>query len=347
MKNMVQFFTLALLCATSAVAQEEAKPDKIFSTDEVLKVTLEGPWRAITRENRKTDTWQGHLAYTDAGGVQVRLPVTISRRGLTRQRICDFPPLRLEFDKEAAKGTAFRGAGNLKMVTHCFVNARYSQYYIKEFLAYRMYNAVTPLSFRVQGLDVRYVDNAGDSREIERFAFLIEDPDDVAKRNGLQKLSIEETSPDRLDPLQTERFVMFQYLISNLDWEVLAGPDDTCCHNARLIGKQDNSVPIVPLPYDLDASGLVNTHYAAPPAILKVRSVRDRLYRGFCRHNALVPEVLKEFRDLRPQFEAVLQNEPRLDERNRKDALRFVNGFYDVLKDEQDVTRRLTGSCRG
>lgn len=338
--------TAVLLAAgiTVAAAEETAKLPKIFTTEEVIAATLDAPWRDIVRENRGGDrSWQGQFSYHE-GGHETVIPVTITRRGLTRQRICDFPPLRLDFDREASKGTRFRGAGNLKLVTHCFDNKRYSQYYVKEFLAYRLYNAVTPLSFRVQGLDVTYLSNG--ARPTQRFAFLIEDPDDIAKRNGLEKLSIPETRPSELDPAQTSRYVVFQYLIANLDWAVISGPGDTCCHNARLLGGGPSGL-IQPVPYDLDSSGLVDAHYAAPPANLRVRSVRDRLFRGFCAHNEALDGVLQEYRDLRPAFMAIFEGESRLDPRHQKDALRFMEKFYDVIDDPKAVRRELIGNCRG
>ena len=337
---------LALLFTATAMAKDGDKPAKIFDRDDVIAVTIEGPWRAVARASNNTTTWPGQFSYTSADGSIVRIPVTISRRGLTRARVCDFPPLRLDFDKEAAKGTAFRGAGNLKLVTHCFQSERYSQYYVKEYLAYRMYNLVTPLSFRVQGLDARYVEAGNDSKAVERFAFLIEDPDDIAKRNDLEKLTIKETKPSQLDPLQTDRYVMFQYLIGNLDWAVLSGPGETCCHNARLLAPPGGGL-ITPVPYDLDSSGLVNAHYAAPPAALRVRDVTDRLYRGFCAHNGEVPGVLQEFRALQPQFMAMIENEPRLNERTRKEASRYLADFYEELETDKDVQRKLIGNCRG
>jgi hypothetical protein len=337
---------LLMLASSFTQAQDAAKPDKIFTSDKVLSVSIEGPWRQIEKADNNTKTWPGTFRYTAADGSMATIPVVISRRGLTRARVCDFPPLRLDFDKEAAKGTPFRGAGNLKLVTHCYESPRYSQYYIKEYLAYRIYNLVTPMSFRVQGLDVRYMDGPGDSKPLHRFAFLIEDPDDVAKRNDLQKLVVKETRPSQLDPAQTDRYMLFQFLIANLDWAVISGPGDSCCHNARLIAPEGGK-PIYPLPYDLDSSGLVNAHYAAPPASLKVRSVRDRLYRGFCVHNDALPGVLQEFRDLQPQIMALFEKESRLDERNRKDALRFLSGFYTDLEDDKDIKRKLIGNCRG
>ncbi len=104
---------------------------------------------------------------------------------------------------------------------------------------------------------------------------------------------------------------------------------------------------LVAIPYDLDSSGLVNAHYAAPPAGLKVRSVTQRLYRGFCAHNDSVAPALEEFRALQPEFNALLENEPRLDKGNRKRSLKFIGGFYEELETPKDVQRKLIDNCRG
>ncbi|MEJ2535246.1 MAG: hypothetical protein P8008_07225 [Gammaproteobacteria bacterium] len=339
------FLLPTLLCTAAAHGQD--KPPKIFSDESVYEVRIEAPWSAIARQKERERSWEGRFRYSDRDGRAIDIPVTITTRGLTRLRVCDFPPLRLDFDKEAAKGTAFRGAGNLKMVTHCFRGSKFEQYYVKEYLSYRMYNRITERSYRVQGLDVSYAKDADDKRPLERFAFLVEDPDDVAKRNGLQKLDIDETVPSELDPRETARFTLFQYLIANLDWSALGGPKPRCCHNARLIGTAPGQPPYIPIPYDLDSSGLVDAHYAAPPEGVRARNVRQRIYRGFCAHNDELPAVLDEFRALRPEFEALFENESRLDARPRGDALRFIGQFYGTLEDPGDVQRLLIDNCRG
>lgn len=338
----------AVAMAMPAFSQEDApKPAKIFTDDRVITARVEGPWKTIMRQKEKDTTWEGVFHYTESDGREISIPIEIQTRGLTRKRVCDFPPLRFRFDKEAAKGTAFRGAGSLKLVTHCLFSSKYEQYIIKEYLGYRIYNAVTEKSYRVQGLDLSYAKDAEDGSPIERFGFLIEDPDDVAKRNGLEKLSINDIVPSRLDPMETSRFMLFQYLIANLDWSALGGPKDACCHNARLIGTAPDANALVAIPYDLDSSGFVNAHYASPPAGLKVRNVTQRLYRGFCAHNDSVTPVLAEFRTLRPEFDALLEQEPRLDKGNRKRALKFLGGFYKDLETPKDVQRRLMDNCRG
>ena len=160
------------------------------------------------------------------------LDMTAVRRGITRQRVCDFPPIKLHFEKEDVQGTAFRGQRSLKMVTHCKKPTRYEQYYILEMLAYQMYNLITDYSFQVRPLKVNYVDSKTGKTDESRFAFLIEDDSDVAKRHELKKLQIPKPRLSQLEPQVTSEFSLFQYLIANVDWAALSGPDPKeCCHN--------------------------------------------------------------------------------------------------------------------
>ena len=88
----------------------------------------------------------------------------------------------------------------------------------------------------------------------------------------------------RIEPRAAARFAMFNYMIGNLDWSVRAGPQgDSCCHNGRLVG---GGPLLTPVPYDFDFSGLVDAPYATPPEGFKINSVRQRLYRGYCAHDA-------------------------------------------------------------
>lgn len=338
---------LFLIIPLALSAQETPKPPKIFTSDDVISARVEAPWRKMMRNKDEDETWPGVFRYTDVNGQDVVIPISITTRGLTRKRLCEFPPLRFDFDDEAAKNTAFRGAGSLKLVTHCMPNKLYAQYTVKEYLSYQIYNLVTEKSYRVQGLDLAYAKDADDSRPIDRFAFLIEDPDDVAKRNDLDKLDINYIQPGQLDSMETSRFMLFQYLIANLDWSVLSGLKDVCCHNARLIGESVDTVPMFAIPYDLDSSGLVDARYATPPQGLPVRKVSQRLYRGFCVHNDTVIPALEEFRGKRTDFEALFLNEERLEKRPRSDAMEFLAGFYEDVATDEDARENLIDNCRG
>jgi hypothetical protein len=336
------------LCAQEKQV-EEPKPAKLFSSDDTLNVTLTAPWRDIVRNKKKQDPYPAKIEFTDELGNTMSLDMTAQRRGLTRQRICDFPPIKLRFEKEKVKGTTFRGQKSLKMVTHCEKAERFEQYYILEMLAYQMYNLITDYSFRVRPLNVNYVDSKTGKTEESRFAFLIEDDSDVAKRNGLKKLEIPKIKPWQLEPKVTSEFSLFQYMIANVDWAALSGPDPKeCCHNVKPIAPnpltpQDK---IYPIPYDFDSSGLVDTHYAAPAKGLPIRSVTTRLYRGYCRQNSTLEDARKHFLAQESAILALISDENRLNENTKKKATKYIARFFKTINDPDDFERLIIEKCR-
>jgi hypothetical protein len=341
---------LVVIPASVALAQDTgAKPVKLFKNNARMSVTLKGPWRRITRRVENPEKYPGELSYTDSSGQQQTLNIGITTRGLTRRdKVCNFPPLKLWFDKEQVKGTVFRGQGSLKMVTHCKDNKGFEQYYIKEYLSYRIYNLITPYSFRVRPLMVTYIDSERDPKPEEFFGFLIEDIDDVAKRNGLKELEIPKVSHRKLDPDEISNYALFQFLIANLDWSATGGRDPVeCCHNTKLISESPDASTVFAIPYDLDSSGLVDTHYAAPPDKLPVRSIRQRLYRGFCVHNGAIPAALERFRAKKQDILNLFSSEDLLTEKGRASAVKFIEGFYNSLAKPGAVDKLLIDKCRG
>ena len=337
-----------LVGSQASFAADKTKPPKIFSGSDEMLVTFTGPWKTIMRNKRKDDTYPAKFTYTDDEGVEHTIDVVVSLRGISRRRVCDFPPLKLHFEKEAVKGTILRGNKSLKLVTYCDTNSKYEQYYIKEFLAYRIYNQLTDFSYRVRPLMIDYQDSERDNKSITRFSFIIEDTDDLAKRNDVKELDIPGIPYLELDPAVTNRLSLFQFMIGNLDWAVTDGPkDDSCCHNARLIGTGNDAVPKFAVPYDFDASGLVNAHYAVPPDGLRVRSIRTRLYRGFCAFNDQLPQTVALFQQKKTDILALFRDNPHLTDRYRDDAIDYIEDFYEIIDDPDKLEKEITDKCRG
>jgi hypothetical protein len=98
---------------------------------------------------------------TDPNGIA--LPISLSLRGLTRRAadVCDFPPLRVRFTGAPPPQSLFAGQKSLKLVTHCRNSASFQQYLLLEYSAYRMYNLLTPRSFRVRLANIDYRDADG------------------------------------------------------------------------------------------------------------------------------------------------------------------------------------------
>ena len=82
---------------------------------------------------------------------------------------------------------------------------------------------------------IEYRDIKSKRSSVSRFGFLIEDTDEVAERNGLKKLAVPKISYKTLDPVETGKLGLFQFMIGNVDYASNEGPeDDSCCHNTRL-----------------------------------------------------------------------------------------------------------------
>jgi hypothetical protein len=342
-------FTLLLLSSSSAVFAEDdaSKPAKLFSTTETLEVTMFAPWKTVQRKKNYDGTYPAKIEFTDSLGNKNTLDLTVERRGITRQTVCRFPPIKLRFQKETVKGTTFRGEKSIKMVTHCNKGTKWEQYYVTEMVAYQFYNLITDFSFKIRPLSITYIDSENGKDLGPMFAFLIEDDSDVAKRNGQDKLDITKTKASKLDPIEASNLALFQYMIGNLDFSSMSGPNpDKCCHNAKLLGLDPENGPIYPVPYDFDSSGLVNAHYAAPPANLPVSNVSERLYRGFCRHNDTLPQARQKFLDNEQAIFAVVENEDKLTASSTKKIRKYLAQFFKTMKSDKDWERKIIKKCR-
>jgi hypothetical protein len=326
-----------------------ARPDKLFSSEETLNVTITGPWRDVRGNKANQEPYAGKIEFRDNQGKPVSLDLTVQRRGVARQRVCKFPPIRLRFNKEEIKGTIFRGQDSLKMVTHCKREKEFEQYFILEMLAYRMYNLITEFSFRVRPLNVTYVDSETGRKDVDRFAFLIEDDSDVAKRLDLKKVNIEKIQVWQLEPRVTSEFTLFQYMIANVDWAALDGTKrDACCHNSKLIGPEPLRLEdkIYPIPYDFDSSGLVDPPYASTPAGLPMKSVTQRLYRGYCEFNNDLEAARELFLKQETAIYSLINNEDRLYGKTKKKSTKYIGEFFEIIKDPKDFDKNIIKKCR-
>lgn len=349
---------LALLLVTGLLsatlcAQEDTEKDKVpklFSSEDTLAVSISAPWRDVEREESFQGAYPAKVTYLDDSGNTVILEATVERRGVKRQEICDFPPIRVRFDKEVVKGSTFRGQDSLKMVTHCDKASKYDQYYILEMLSYRIYNLLTDYSFRVRPLEVTYVDSERDKAMDTRFAFLIEDDSDVAKRHDLKKLRIPKANPRKLEPSVNSLMSLYQFMIGNVDWAALRGPDpEECCHNVKLIGPEpltDDDF-IIPLPYDFDSAGLVNAPYAAPPDGLPIKKVTQRLYRGLCMNNDTLESARQQIVGQKAAIMALIEGDERLNSSSKAKASRYLGDFFEIAEDPKDFDKYVISKCRG
>jgi hypothetical protein len=180
--------TLGVMVMTTAAADSA---DPLFQSQDTLNVEITAPLSTLVRERSETEYLPGVFSYKDVDGTPVTLEIKVRARGNFRHRNCDFPPVTLNFRKSQVEGTLFDRQDKLKMVVHCKITRQYEQSVLREYLAYRLLNSVTDLSFRVRLLQVVWVDSEERRASMVRSAFLIEHKDRLAARIGLTEQEIE------------------------------------------------------------------------------------------------------------------------------------------------------------
>jgi hypothetical protein len=336
---------LLLPCLVAPAAAQKAAP--LFSSNDVLDLTLAVPLRTLIVRKARRPELDAVLSYAAADGKTVTLDAEVTTRGHSRLQQCDFPPLKLNLKRKQVPDTWFAEQNKLKLVTRCKDSERYEQYLQLEYLIYRLYEQVTPLGFRVRPVSMHYVDTGRKNRTESAPGFLIEDVRGVADRAGMEVIERPSIALAELDPEQVTVMSVFQYVIGNTDWSTLQpDPDDDCCHNVSMIGRSDGAGGLVSVPYDFDQAGLIDAIYALPDERLGIRSVRERLYRGFCSGNDRLGEVVARFNAARARIEALFAT-PALLEDYRSRATEYLARSYEILNDPDQRQSEIAGRCRG
>lgn len=332
-----------LLLSLFAVAQGET----LFQSDAPLEITIEMPLKTLIRRAKEKPEIPGLIQFRGDDGKTVSIDMVMTTRGRSRLDYCQFPPLKIDLDKSQAKGTIFEGQNKLKIVTHCKDGDIHQRYLEQEFGIYKAYNQLSDFSFRARWLTVHYKDSDNDGEVETHNAFFIESDRELAARHGLERVEQNKISSAILDPVESSRYAMFQYLIANTDWSMLLGPaDEGCCHNGKVLKKPGADDGYIVVPYDFDQSGLMNTRYAMPADALNIRSVRQRLYRGRCRHNDQLESAIALFNEKRAVMEKYLLPES-LPPRLRNTTSTYIDAFYKIVNDPDDLQRQVIDACIG
>ena len=343
-------WTLAVLAwfllATPAQAQVSDAADPLFQSLDVVAVRLVAPLAASMSNRKESEQFEGKLLYVDEAGNNTELDVEIRTRGRFRlqKAVCEFPPLRLNLKKSQTDGTLFDKQDKLKLVTHCRNRSeRYEQALLREYLAYRILNQLTDISFRVRLLRVTYEDTDARNPPKVVYGFVVEHKDRLAKRTGLKVLETERIGVSALQPSYMNLVSVFHFLIGNTDFSPVAGSDETCCHNHVLLGLDGELAYSVP--YDFDQAGLVNAPHAKANARFKLNSVRQRLYRGRCRNSRFLDETLEKYRQQRAAILQLPNNEIGLSKATRKSLGKYLAQFYEIIDAPKMVDRKLVRNC--
>jgi hypothetical protein len=264
--------------------------------------------------------------------------VKLRTRGIFRLKRCTFPPIRVDLPGKKVETTPFAGHDKLKLVTHCQGNQLFERNLLREYALYRVFNVVTDTSFRVRLAHITYIDSAR-SDTVTRYGFFIEPDAVLARRLGAQVLEVDKVHDAVTDPSYMTLVAVFQYLIGNTDWSVWGR------HNIAILSDTVAQQRFA-VPYDFDFSGAVGAPYAVPPEQLPIRSVRERLYRGYCQPDSLLNGVLARFRVAKDSIYAAVRAVPDLPERDVKGLLDYFDDFFQAIDNRGTVQREFMRRCR-
>jgi hypothetical protein len=344
---------LALVSASPEASARDA--DALFQSDELLSITLEGPISTLDKERELDTVYEpAKLTYEDSQGEKVKLNVRLKPRGEKRLShvVCSFPPLRILFDKKETANTIFAKQKKLKLVTQCRPDLkRYEFFLLTEYYAYKSLNLLTDNSYRVRLARISYVNSEKEPGTDENrkdlhttYAILIEPTKRLAKRIDRKRLKLSETSATQLEGTHLNLVSLFQLMLGNTDWSATHGGNDECCHNGKLFGEADSSDNLY-IPYDFDMTGLVHPEYATVDRALKLDSIRERRYRGYCRNLEWFEFNKTLFNSKHEEIVSLFEHAPYLSDHQNKKNLKYVEKFYRLINNPKRVKRKIEGRC--
>ncbi len=303
----------------------------LFGSDDLLNVSLYLDLASFSKKPSKTDSFDAEMTIHFSETDSLNKKVTIKYRGISRYEICSFPPMQLNFKKPLYSDSA--KIKKLKLVTHCQQGSLTDEYVMREYLVYKLFNAITDTSFRVRLLKVSYIDTKKNKKTLVKYGIFIEPIELLAKRTNSTIVKSPNLTQSHIEPDVMDRVAIFNYMISNWDWSI-AGQ-----HNVAVIKsmKYDNSVLGIAIPYDFDLTGIVNADYAIPPDNLGIENIRQRLFSGICRSKEVYQEDLKKFLYNKEKLYSVINGFPHLNQRSKKDITSFLDQFFDQLEKQKSL----------
>jgi hypothetical protein len=346
---------LACLCLGVGLGVTTARADTLlFESHEVLELAIPLDFKSLCRprEDPDCDYTPTVLDYIDEHGAKQSLPIEIKIRGGWRSLVknCSAPLLFIRFDEQHTVDTPFQGQSLLPLTTHCgqglsleSIKVRQSrltweQYLLKEYLAHRLYNVITPVSLDARLVKMTYPNPDNPRRKVINYAFFTEHFESVANRNNAELLPRQSFNAEKLDQLAAARVALFEFMIGNTDWSIVRE------RNITLLENSDGSQ--LPLPYDFDMSGLVDAHYAGPAPGLPIDDVRDRYYLGFCSPDVDTSSVITEFLSNKEALQTMIDTIPGLDKKCQKATRKFLEGFFTILESDERRKTQILDRCQ-
>jgi len=330
--------TILLLSFSILWAGAQGQSPGLFDSDEILELTLRSDLKSVFKDRGDDPEYHPASLHFQADGNEFKIPLKIKTRGHFRKirGNCKYPPILLNFAKSSTpRNSVFYDQDKLKLVTPC----QGDQYVIHEYLVYKLYNIITPKSFRARLIKVVYQDSVKNKSSDPYFGILLEEEEQMAKRNNSASLKRDGIRPQATKKDDFLKMAVFQYMIGNTDWSVQYR------QNIKLIFIDSKSVPSV-VPYDFDHAGIVRAPYAHPAKELQLSSTLERRYRGYCiSEMSQFAETFELFNNHKDDFYAIYRGNQLLSKSYQKGTLKFLDKFFETINDPEKARKEFSYPC--
>ena len=320
-----------------ATRKTEAQTRKLFQDTTPLEFTLTSEFNLINKERTPNNAKQFPGVLSVSGK---DIPVKLGSRGHLRlnTRTCEFVPIKVVFAKDETAGTVFEGQTDLKLGTHCQNDKEFDQFVMREYLTYKLANAVTPFSFRARLARGTYVDAKSKKTISTHNAVFLEHENDVARRLSGRDVKLPRIEFKDLEKASTNTMFLLEYMLGNTDYSIWA------LHNVVVV--QDKTRTLFPVAYDFDMSGMVHPPYAIPSPALRLRAVTDRMYRGPCRTVEELDAAAEPFRAHKADMVAAIDSMKELNGSHKGEMKDYLDSFFKTIDKPDSIKKTFVNGCK-
>lgn len=313
----------------------------LFEEIAPLHFTLEFDLKKFQREKMEGEYMPVQFIYEINDTLRLEKNMRVKARGEFRRSYCSLAPFWLNINKAHVGNEYLQDVKKIKIVTHCNGGKASDEYVLKEYLGYKIYNILSPVSFRVRLIRLTYVDIGRKNKMTEGWAFMIEPEELLGERSNAVVVKKDSLATSLMRPGEMDVVAQFMYMIGNSDFSV------TGRHNLKILGLPGfGAEGYTPVPYDFDYSGLVDASYAVPGVNLGITSVRERYFLGPCRDDEAFVKVIEYINQYQDEILQMVNDFEYLDPKSKKGVIQYLEEYYKLAADPPSFISSLRRTCR-
>ena len=131
-------------------------------------ITMKFNIKEYQRNKMKGEYMPAEMIYHVNDTMDIYKTIRLKARGNFRRDFCTMPPLWLNIRKAEIGNKKLQGIKLMKVVTHCKGGKTTSNYILKEYMAYRIHNMLSPYSFPVRLVRMKYIETGRKNKTSEK-----------------------------------------------------------------------------------------------------------------------------------------------------------------------------------